>query len=181
GVLRATYDESGGGKIAGSTIVLPRLRRVLIGADDTDTPEKGATWTLMHNIANMVADENHRYLSHTIVQLYPVPFRTKNCVGVVVEFASNDPAALAEKIRACLVRYSLSPETGMAVFSGFSPERLLEYGWKTKKGQVSPDDARSLAVDDLQIWIDGRGITGAVAAIPFYTRYDEALELCGQG
>ena len=26
--------------------------------------------------------------------------------------------------------------------------------------------------------MDGRGIIGAVAAIPFYTRYEEALELC---
>jgi tRNA(Ile2) C34 agmatinyltransferase TiaS len=31
---------------------------------------------------------------------------------------------------------------------------------------------------NLQIILDGRGIIGAVAAIPFYTRYEEALELC---
>lgn len=180
GVLRSEYDESGGGKIAGSTIVLPRFSRVLIGVDDTDTPEQGATWTLVHNIAKAVADEKNRYLSHTIVQLFPVPFRTKNCVGVVVEFASSEPEDLAGRFSDLLKQYTLSKETGMAVFTGFSPDRLLDYGWRTKNGQVSPDDARALARDDLTIWINGRGVTGAVAAIPFYTRYDEGLELCGQ-
>ena len=38
GVLRSRSDESGGGKVAGSTIWLPRMQRVLIGVDDTDTP-----------------------------------------------------------------------------------------------------------------------------------------------
>lgn len=180
GVIRSEFDESGGGKVAGSKIILPRFSRVLIGVDDTDTPEQGATWTLVHNIAQAVADDKNRYLSHTIVQLFPVPFRTKNCVGVVVEFASSDPDELAGRFSELLKKYTLSPETGMAVFTGFSPERLLEYGWRTKKGQVSPDDARALTGDDLTIWINGRGITGAVAAIPFYTRYEEGLLLCGQ-
>ncbi|HPP79085.1 methanogenesis marker protein 11 [Methanospirillum sp.] len=180
GVLRSVYDESGGGKIAGSTIVLPKKSRVLIGVDDTDTPEEGATWTLVHNISRVVANEKHRYLSHTIVQLFPVPFRTKNCVGVVAEFASSDPEDLAERFAELLKRYTLSEETGMAVFTGFSPERLLEFGWRTKSGQVSVADARALAGADLKIWINGRGITGAIAAIPFYTRYDEGLTLCGQ-
>ncbi|NLV28262.1 MAG: DUF1743 domain-containing protein [Methanomicrobiales archaeon] len=180
GVIRSICEESGGGRVAGSTIVLPRMSRVLIGVDDTDTPEKGATWTLVHNIAKAVADEKSRYLSHTIVQLFPVPFRTKNCVGVVAEFASRDPDGLIERFSELLEKYSLSPETGMAVFTGFSPDRLLEFGWQTKKGQVNPDDARALAGDDLKILINGRGITGAIAAIPFYTRYEEGLELCGQ-
>lgn len=180
GVIRSRYDESGGGKLAGSTIVLPRRKRVLIGVDDTDTPEKGATWTLVHNIARAVEDEEQRYLSHTIVQLFPVPFRTKNCVAVVVEFASQNPDTLARRFSELLIQHTLSKETGMAVFTGFSPNRLFEYGWKVKTGQVSPDDARALIGDDLKIWINGRGITGAIAAIPFYTRYDEGLSLCGQ-
>ena len=179
GVISSRYDESGGGRLAGSVITLPRARRVLIGVDDTDTPDEGATWTLVHNIAQKVADDDNRYLSHTIVQLFPVPFRTKNCVGVVVEFASNNPEILAKKFHDILQRYTLSKETGMAVFTGFSPDRLLNFGWKVKKGQVNTGEAGELSGDDLVIWMKGRGITGAVAAIPFYTRYDEALVLCG--
>ncbi|HWQ63062.1 MAG TPA: methanogenesis marker protein 11 [Methanospirillum sp.] len=184
GVISSEYDESGGGKVAGSTLTFARNTRVLIGVDDTDTPEQGATWTLVHNIARAVAGDPknagpHRYLSHTIVQLFPVPFRTKNCVGVVAEFASTNPQNLIDRFAGLLKKYTLSEKTGMAVYTGFSPDILLAFGEKVKRGQVEPDEAGNLEGGNLQIIMNGRGITGAIAAIPFYTRYDEALELYG--
>jgi methanogenesis imperfect marker protein 11 len=179
GVLRSRSDPAGGGKIAGATIWMPRMQRVLIGVDDTDTPEEGATWTLVHNIAKAVEDEGSVYLSHTIVQLFPVPYRTKNCVGLVAEFATTDPAGLTERFYALLKKYTLSLKTGMAVYTGFSPsEELLAYGRKVKRGEVEPGLLEQLRDKDLKIIMNGRGITGAVAAIPFFTRYEEALELC---
>ena len=179
GVLRSRSDESGGGKVAGSTIWLPRMQRVLIGVDDTDTPDEGATWTLVHNIAKAVEDEHSVYLSHTIVQLFPVPYRTKNCVSIVVEFATTDTGGLTDRFRQLLERYTLSQKTGMAVYTGFTPsEELLEYGRKVKRGEIEPGVLGRLDDKNLQILLDGRGIIGAVAAIPFYTRYEEALELC---
>jgi methanogenesis imperfect marker protein 11 len=179
GVLRSRSDESGGGKVAGSTIWLPRRQRVLIGVDDTDTPEDGATWTLVHNIARAVQDEQSVYLSHTIVQLFPVPYRTKNCVGLVVEFATTDTKGLTDRFRQLLEQYTLSQKTGMAVYTGFSPsEELLEYGQNVKRGEIEPGLLERLDDKHLRIVMNGRGIIGAVAAIPFYTRYDEALELC---
>ncbi len=179
GVIRSTSDESGGGKVAGSTIWLPRMQRVLIGVDDTDTPEKGATWTLVHNIARAVEDERTVYLSHTIVQLYPVPYRTKNCVGLVAEFATSDPDGLTARFHQLLERYTLSRKTGMAVYTGFTPSPdLLAFGWKVKRGEIDPRLLETLRDPDLRIIMNGRGITGAVAALPFYTNYTEALELC---
>jgi methanogenesis imperfect marker protein 11 len=184
GVISSEYDESGGGKLAGSVITLPRLSRVLIGVDDTDTPQQGATWTLVHNIARTIAEDPmakgaNRYLSHTIVQLFPVVFKTKNCVGVVAEFASSDPEHLTNEFFRLLQAYSLSQETGMAVYTGFSPDNLMTFGRKVKHGQVDSREVYSLAGERLRIVMNGRGITGAVAAIPFYTNYDEALELYG--
>jgi len=179
GVMRSRSDESGGGKVAGATIWLPRRQRVLIGVDDTDTPEEGATWTLVHNIAKAVEDEQSVYLSHTIVQLFPVPYRTKNCVSLVAEFATTDARGLTDRFRHLLERYTLSEKTGMAVYTGFFPsKRLLEYGWNVKRGEIEPGVLDRLNDKNLQIVINGRGIIGAVAAIPFYTRYEEALELC---
>jgi len=179
GVLRSRSDPAGGGKIAGATVWLPRMQRVLIGVDDTDTPEEGATWTLVHNIAYAVEDERSVYLSHTIVQLYPVPYRTKNCVGLVVEFASNDPEGLVSRFHNLLEKYTLSKKTGMAVYSGFAPsEELVAYGRRVKRGEIDAGELDSLKDPDLRIIMKGRGIVGAVAAIPFFTRYDEALELC---
>ena len=179
GVLRSRSDESGGGKVAGSTIWLPRMDRILIGVDDTDTPEEGATWTLVHNIAKTIEDEHSVYLSHTIVQLYPVVYRTKNCVGLVAEFATTDPKGLSSRFHQLLERYTLSEKTGMAVYTGFSPSReLLAFGWKVKRGEIDPGLLKTIQDPDLRIVMNGRGIVGAVAALPFYTNYMEALELC---
>ena len=67
----------------------------------------------------------------------------------------------------------------MAVYTGFSPSReLLAYGRSVKCGEVQPGLLEQLHDKDLKIIMNGRGITGAVAAIPFFTRYEEALELC---
>jgi methanogenesis imperfect marker protein 11 len=179
GVLRSRSDPAGGGKVAGATIWLPRMKRVLIGVDDTDTPDEGATWTLVHNIARAVGDEHSVYLSHTIVQLFPVPYRTKNCVGLVVEFATRDPEGLVSRFHHLLEKYTLSDKTGMAVYTGFSPsDELLAYGRKVKRGEVDAGLMASIRDPKLRIVMNGRGLVGAVAALPFYTRYEEALELC---
>jgi methanogenesis imperfect marker protein 11 len=176
GVLRCETEPSGGGREAGSTVWLPRRQRVLIGIDDTDTPEEGATWTLAHNIARAVEDEHSRYLSHTIVQLFPVAFRTKNCVAIVCEFASNQPSLLIDRFQAYLERYTLSDDTGMAVFCGFDPAVLDEFGRAVKQGEVDPATVDRVK-EHVDIRIGGRGVVGAIAAIPFYTRYEEALSL----
>jgi methanogenesis imperfect marker protein 11 len=177
GVIRSTSDPCGGGREAGAQIWLPRRERVIIGVDDTDTPEEGATWTLAHNIAEAVQTPETRYISHTIVQLYPVPYRTKNCVGVACEFATSEPEQLVTAFEELLRKYTLSDETGMAVFRGFSPAPLTEYGWKVKRGEVTRDDLNAIR-EHIEIRLNGRGIIGAAAAIPFATRYNEALSIC---
>ncbi len=177
GVLRCRNDPSGGGRKAGATIWVPQRQRVLIGVDDTDTPDEGATWTLTHNIAREVEDEFSRYLSHTIVQLFPVPYRTKNCVSIVCEFASSDPAALIGSYQRLLEKYTLSDDTGMAVFTGFDPAALLPFGRMVKRGEVRRELIPELSDGKLELLMEGRGVIGAVAAIPFYTRFEEALSL----
>jgi methanogenesis imperfect marker protein 11 len=175
GVNRCTCDPSGGGRVAGSTVWLPRRERVLIGIDDTDTPDEGATWTLAHNISKAVEDDHSRYLSHTLVQLYPVPYRTKNCVATVCEFATSDPKALVDRFHGLLRKYTLSDKTGMAVYRGFDPSALLPFARKVKRGEVSDADLELATQGAVQVVMDGRGKIGAVAAIPYYTDYDEAL------
>jgi methanogenesis imperfect marker protein 11 len=178
-VLREQCDPSGGGKVAAATLWLPRRQRVLIGVDDTDTSEEGATWTLVHNIAKAVEDEKSVYLSHTIVQLFPVAYRTKNCVSLVAEFATTEPEQLVGRFGELLRKYTLSEKTGMAVYTGFSlSKEIMEYARNVKRGEVAPNLVQNLNDPHLRIIMNGRGITGAVAALPFFTRYEEALELC---
>jgi methanogenesis imperfect marker protein 11 len=175
GVDRCTCDPSGGGRVAGSTVWLPRRERVLIGIDDTDTADEGATWTLAHNIAKAVEDDRSRYLSHTLVQLFPVPYRTKNCVATVCEFASFDAKSLVERFHGLLRKYTLSDKTGMAVYRGFDPSFLLDFARRVKRGEVTEADLREAIGDSVEIVMEGRGKIGAAAAIPYYTNYDEAL------
>jgi methanogenesis imperfect marker protein 11 len=148
---------------------------VLIGIDDTDTPDEGATWTLAHNISRAVETDHSRYLSHTLVQLYPVPYRTKNCVATVCEFATSDPKALIDQFHRLLEKYTLSEKTGMAVFRGFDPSGLLDFARRVKRGEVTEAELDQAIQGAVQVVMDGRGKIGAVAAIPYYTDYDEAL------
>jgi hypothetical protein len=55
---------------------------------------------------------------------------------------------------------------------------MLAYGWKVKRGEVEAGLASRIGDPCLRIVMNGRGIVGAVAAIPFYTNYEEALMLC---
>lgn len=177
-VLRYDITECGGGMIATGTIVVPRRERLIIGVDNTDSKTVGATWTLIHNIAAKVDREEARYLSHALIQLFPVPTKTQNCVSTAVEFAClpGKAGAMIEDFKALLEKYSVSDETGMAVFNGFDPSALLAYGLRCKNERVKYGDALAEAQKaGVEIVLDGQGVIGAVAALPFYARPDESI------
>ena len=181
GVLRSEITESGGGKAAKGTIVVPRLERVLVGIDDTDNKEEGATWTLAHNIASFLDTADTRYLSHALVQLFPAPSRTQNCVSAVLEFGcANDKAKhdLLEGIRSGLEQYSVSDETGMVVLDDFDAAPLEDYSKKCRTQLLTKQYALEIAQSrNVQIWLEGNGIIGALAALPWYTRPNESVKL----
>lgn len=89
GVKRVELQDIGGGsKIGRATVVTPRLQKVVIGIDDTDTKDEGATWTLAHNVGAELAKRGYQYLDHITVQLYPHnPNKTQNCVAIALVFA----------------------------------------------------------------------------------------------
>lgn len=178
GVLRCRMSESGGGKRASGTIVVPRRERVLVGIDNTDSKEVGATWTLAHNIADAVDSIEHKYISHTLVQLYPVPDKTQNCVATVLEFACTEYARneLIENIKEGLLEYSVSPETGMVALSDFDASALMEYSRLCRSGMITKELTMKTAKEnDVEICIGGKGIIGALAALPWFSRNSESV------
>ncbi len=180
GVLRCRISESGGGKRASGTIVVPRRERVLIGIDNTDSKEVGATWTLAHNIAAAVDSLEHRYISHTLVQLFPVPDRTQNCVATVLEFACVEGAkkGLLEGIKEGLLEYSVSGETGMVALSDFDAASLIEYSQLCRSRMITKELTLKTAKENgVEICIGGKGIIGALAAIPWFSRNNESVTL----
>ncbi len=165
-VLRYDATECGGGRVARGAIVLPRRERMIIGVDDTDSKTVGATWSLIHNIA------------HSLVQLFPVPTKTQNCVSTVVEFAClpGRGEGMLGDFRALLQKYTVSEQTGMAVFRDFDPSELLAFGLRCKKERVSYEDAVKVAQEaGVQIIMKGQGLIGAIAALPFNARPDESI------
>ncbi len=177
-VLRYNVTECGGGRIARGTIVLPRRERMIIGVDDTDSKTQGATWTLIHNIAAKVDRPEARYISHSLVQLFPVPTKTQNCVSTVVEFAClpGKAEAMLSEFKALLKKYSVSAQTGMAVFRDYDPSSLLPFAQRCKRERVQYEDALDAARESgVQILLSGQGLIGAVAAIPFCARPDESV------
>ena len=177
-VLRYSVTECGGGRVARGTIVLPRRERVIIGVDDTDSKTLGATWSLIHNIASKVDRPEARYISHSLVQLFPVPTKTQNCVSTVVEFACLPGKAegMLSDFKALLRKYTVSEQTGMAVFGDFDPSELLPFGQRCKAERVLYEDALEAArLAGVQILLNGQGLIGAVAALPFCARPDESI------
>ncbi len=177
-VKRFKVTESGGGKMARGTIVLPRRERVIIGVDDTDNKTTGATWCLIHNIASKVDRPEARYLSHSLVQLFPVPTKTQNCVSTAVEFACLPGKAdgMLDDFKAILLKYSVSENTGMAVYRGFDSSCLMPYAKKCKQERLTYEDALSAAKNaGVEIAINGRGLIGAVAALPYFAMSDESV------
>ena len=177
-VLRYDATECGGGRVARGAIVLPRRERMIIGVDDTDSKTVGATWSLIHNIAQKVDRPEARYISHSLVQLFPVPTKTQNCVSTVVEFAClpGRGEGMLGDFKALLQKYTVSEQTGMAVFRDFDPSELLAFGLRCKRERVSYEDAVKVAQEaGVQIIMKGQGLIGAIAALPFNARPDESI------
>ncbi|MBN1109487.1 MAG: DUF1743 domain-containing protein [Methanomassiliicoccales archaeon] len=173
GTIAVEYPDDvriGGAHRVEVTVVTPKLIRAIISVDDTDTKERGASWSMLLQVARE-CPVGH-FLKHKIIQLNPnVPEKTTNCVSVGVSFAvkeSDLPDLLAyfqEKLR----ERTYSQETTMAYFVGLRiPPELEEYGWKAKSVIYKPHQALEIArrngVELVEI-TGKRGTIGAVAAI----------------
>ena len=173
GVEKAEFltDELvGGAKKVEIRITTPLHRRLIIGIDDTDTKEKGATWVLGLKLGREMP--HGVFLSHKIVQLNPhAPQKTTNCASTGVAFAVppdeiKDAIAWAKDF---VSRNTYSDQTSIAIYEGLEvPRTLVKYGANAKETILSIHDAEHVAKETgVQILeISGRrGSIGAVAAI----------------
>ena len=188
GVEGVVVSEWGGGKKLGrATLVLPLKEKVVVGVDDTDKADEGATWSLVNEIAfELSRKPGVDFLEHSIVQLYPQnPFKTQNCVSIAVSFAvlPGSRGALLRDFRSAIRERTFSKETGMAWFSGIMlPDPLMAYAKRAKAGMVTVQDTEEAAAKNgvsIARVTGERGLIGAVAAIPYVECPDEAVKLPG--
>ncbi|MCC7553094.1 MAG: DUF1743 domain-containing protein [Methanobacteriaceae archaeon] len=178
------HDIGGGSKLGKATVVTPKLEKIVIGIDDTDTKEEGATWTTAHNIGMELKKEGFEYIDHIIVQLYPNnPHKTQNCVSIALTFAVSEDKKeeLINKIIELLKRDSLSNKTSIAILEGLTiPEKLKKYSHEAKTRMVDVEEAEKLA-NELKIKLievtGSQGKIGALAALGLYDNPKEAVKI----
>jgi methanogenesis imperfect marker protein 11 len=173
GVEKIEYlsdEQVGGSRMVEVRLTTPAHHRLIIGIDDTDTKEKGATWVLGLNLARQMP--HGLFLSHKIVQLNPhAPQKTTNCAATAVSFAvrPEDSKKAVEWSKDFVGKNTYSDQTCMAVFEGLViPKRLAKYGTEAKQTIMSIHDAEHHAKEsDVELLeVTGRrGSIGAVAAI----------------
>lgn len=172
-VIETVYPDNfrmGGAHRASVEIVTAKKVRLIIGADDTDTKEKGASWSLMMKLGQDCPVG--RFLDHKIVQLNPkAPNKTTNCCSTAVSFAvkESDIPELVAFAKDYLADNTYSDDTVMTVFSGLKvPSELEDFGWKCKHILFDVQDAVDVAsrngVEIIEVTGD-KGTIGAVAAI----------------
>ena len=143
-------EEGGGSKVGRARVVTPKLEKVVIGVDDTDVKDAGATWTMAHNLGVELKNEGFEYLDHVIVQLYPHnPHKTQNCVSIALTFAvpEDKKEELIKRTIEILKRDTLSDKTAIAVLEGLEiPEKLRQYSIATKSGMMDIETAEALSL-----------------------------------
>jgi methanogenesis imperfect marker protein 11 len=185
GVKRVELQDIGGGsKVGRATVVTPRLQKVVIGIDDTDTKDEGATWTLAHNVGAELARHGYQYLDHITVQLYPHnPNKTQNCVAIALVFAvePGEKDQLIQNVVELLKKDTLSDKTAIAVLEGIQvPDKLRSYGAAAKRSMLTVKDAKEVAEEvgvELVEVTGSQGKIGALAALGNYSDIEEAVKV----
>ncbi|UCE37123.1 MAG: hypothetical protein JSW00_16830 [Thermoplasmata archaeon] len=184
GVIRAIYSDLkgiGGANQVEITIVSRKMKRLILGLDDTDSKEKGASWVLALELMNAMP---HAYpLLHKIIQLSPlVPHKTTSCVSIGTSFAieeRNIEAAVDFAVDFVKER-TLSKHTAMAVFTGLSiPKEVVAYGLEAKRRIISPKETERIAKDHGVRMIEITGSRGKIGALAAIGCFDMGLKAAG--
>lgn len=172
-VIETIYPDDfkiGGAHRAEVEIVTPKMVRVIVGVDDTDTKEKGASWVTMMKLGRDCPVG--RYLDQKIIQLNPkVPTKTTNCCSTAVAFAVRPDEAekLIKFAKEYITKETVSDETVMTVYQGLKvPKELEDFGWSAKRTLFTVDDALAVAKKcnvSVHNITGNKGTIGAVAAI----------------
>ena len=184
GTICAEYPDDikiGGAHQIEVTVVTPKLVRVIIGVDDTDTREKGATWASVLKMAN--ACKIGHFLEHKIIQLNPeAPLKTTNCTSSAVSFAvaEKDVEDLIQFFVDGVRKETLSDHTVVAAYVGLKiPDPLVKYGWEAKSILYQVDSAFRIAKENGVRIIEITGKGGAIGAVSAIGCFDLGLRAAG--
>jgi methanogenesis imperfect marker protein 11 len=171
----------GGGRKVEVRITTPLHRRLIIGIDDTDTKEEGATWVLGLKLGSEIP--YGVFLSHKIVQLNPhAPQKTTNCAstGVGLAVRPDETAKAIEWARDYVARHTHSDQSVIAAFEGLEiPSKLVKYGADAKHTILAIHDAEHAAEENGVTLVEVTGKRGAIGALAAIGCFDLGLYSAG--
>ncbi len=187
GVKAVRVIASGGGNQLGKgQVILPRRKLLLVSVDDTDNDQEGATYSLIHNIAEDLNEKKGiDYLIHGNIQLFPDnPNKTRNCMGTVVGFSilPSKEKIIIDYFQQQLKNNTFSDETVMCVSDQIlHSNSLINFADKARTEFIDNlDEAYQVCQENnIRVFeISGRrGLIGAAAAIALYDQPDLASQL----
>jgi hypothetical protein len=160
------------GNLMEGEVVTRALTHVIIGLDDTDTQEGGATFALALGLLQYLGKmEGIIPIGHRVVMLNP--FLEGLTVGnscSYIELAAEEEKfpLIADTVARFVSEESLSREWGVAIKRGFRiPPALRAYGLRARTDVISREETRTIAQDHGIALLGGRGTIGALAAVAF--------------
>jgi hypothetical protein len=146
------------------------LTYLIIGVDDTDTREAGATFALslallqyLGNISGVIP------IGHHVAMLNPsIAEKTagNSCSYIELAIEPGMSGRLRDRALLFMEDESFSQHWGIAVKEGFRiPSGLRRYGVMTREERVTVDQAKAVAEECGVLLHGGRGIIGALAAV----------------
>ena len=169
------------GMITEGEVVTQALTHLVIGLDDTDTKEGGATFALalglLHYLANM---REVIPIGHAVAMLYPYLHECtagNSCSFIEIAVRPEAVDHVIERAVRFIEAESLSREWGLAVKRGFIiSEPLRRFGLAARKQVVTAEMASAAANSENIRVFGGKGKIGAIAAIGL-SREDNAILL----
>lgn len=171
----------GGSKKVEVRITTPLYRRLIIGIDDTDTKDEGATWVLGLKLGSEIPIGV--FLTHKIVQLNPhAPQKTTNCAatGIGLAVHPDETGKAIEWAKEFVAKHTHSDQSVIAAYEGLEiPSSLVKYGADAKHTILAIHDAEHVAEQNGVKLVEVTGRRGAIGALAAIGCFDLGLYSAG--
>ncbi len=183
-VIETVYPDDfklGGAHAASVEIVTPKMVRLVIGIDDTDTKEKGATWVVGMKLGRSCP--YGKFIEHKIIQLNPdAPNKTTNCCSTAISFAATEEEIpkIVEFAVDFVRKESYSEDAVITVYKGLKiPKALSDFGWSAKTVLYERETAIKLAEENGVQIISVTGMGGVIGAVAAIGCFDMGVRSAG--
>lgn len=169
--VTADGKKASGRDIITGEILTRAMKHLIIGIDDTDSGEGGATFALALGLLQYLGKMNGVIpISHRVVMLNPALECTAGNSCSFIELAVLPE--VADEVKELAARFvedeSLSDNWGIAVKEGFViSEPLRGFGFSVRERVIAESEIPDIAAKEDLFIRGGKGVVGAVAAVSF--------------